>query len=97
MYKVWLGQTQFMTILSFGLQVWLWPSTKPEKKVSNNIFTSQGEQPCQIILKLIHKCRSYGPDKSRWTDARTHTGTYTELKPAIAAMHGPHSLVRFGN
>ena len=23
----------------------------------------QGEQLCRIILKCMHKCRSYGPDK----------------------------------
>ena len=43
------------------------------------INCAQGEQLCQIILKSMHKCRSYGPDKSGPThalptrDARTHT------------------------
>ena len=54
-----------MTILSFDLQVWPWPST-----LLNNCFTGtltcQGEL-CQIILKSIHKCTNYGPDKlSLW-------------------------------
>ena len=31
--------------------------------VSNGTFTPQGEQLCQIILKSMHKCRSYSPDK----------------------------------
>ena len=31
--------------------------------VSNGTATPQGEQPCQFILKSMHKCRSYGPDK----------------------------------
>ena len=31
--------------------------------VSNGTATLQGEQLCQIILKSIYKCRSYGPDK----------------------------------
>ena len=26
---------------------------------------------CQINLKSIHNCRSYGPDKFGWTDAHT--------------------------
>ena len=31
--------------------------------VLNCTSTPQGEQLCQIILKIMHKCRSYGPDK----------------------------------
>ena len=31
--------------------------------VSNGTSTPQGEQLCQTILKSMHKCRSYGPDK----------------------------------
>ena len=31
--------------------------------VSNNTFTPQGEQLCHIILKSMHKCRRYSPDK----------------------------------
>ena len=30
---------------------------------SNGTSTPQGQQLCQIILKSMHKCRSYGPDK----------------------------------
>ena len=33
--------------------------------VSNGTSTCQGEKLCQVTLKSIHKCRSYGPDKSR--------------------------------
>ena len=36
------------------------------KKVSNG--TSPPQELCQIFLKSMHKCRSYGPDKS----GRTH-------------------------
>ena len=41
--------------------------------ISNGTSTLQQEQMCQIILKSMHKCRSYGPDKlnlgpfSHWT------------------------------
>ena len=100
-----------MTILSFDLQVWPWPSTwlnkcfkwhfyssrrttvpyyfeildkcrrySPDKlnhlsfscdldlqptwtNVSNGTVTHQEEQLCQIILKSMHQCRSYGADK----------------------------------
>ena len=31
--------------------------------VSNGTSTHDGEQSCQIILKSIHNCRSYGLDK----------------------------------
>ena len=33
------------------------------KIVSNSTFTLKGEQLCKIILKSMHKCRSYGQDK----------------------------------
>ena len=36
---------------------------KCRNHVSNGTFTPQGEQLCQIILKSMHKCRSYGPYK----------------------------------
>ena len=31
--------------------------------VSNGNFTLQGEHLCKIILKSMHICRSYGPQK----------------------------------
>ena len=31
--------------------------------VSNRTSSPQGEQLCQIILKSMHKCTSYGPEK----------------------------------
>ena len=47
------------------------------KNVSNGTSHPQGQQLCQIVLKSMHFCTSYGPDKSgrthRCTDARTHT------------------------
>ena len=43
-----------MTILLSNIQVWPWPST-----YLNNV---SNEQLCQIILKSMHKCRSYDPD-----------------------------------
>ena len=45
MYKFWPGQALSMTIFSFDSQCDL---------VSNDIASSQGEQLCQIILKLMH-------------------------------------------
>ena len=47
---------------NFDLQVWLWPSTI-WTNVSNGTSTPEEEELCQIILKLMHKYRSYGPDK----------------------------------
>ena len=35
----------------------------PKKNVSNDISPPQGQQLCKIILKSMHKCTSYGPDK----------------------------------
>ena len=33
------------------------------KNASNGTFPSLGQQLCKIILKSMHKCTSYGPDK----------------------------------
>ena len=41
--------------------------------VLNSTSARDGELFCQVILKSIYNCRSYGPD------GRTHTRTYTEL------------------
>ena len=37
---------------------------------------------CQIILKSMHKCRRYGPDKS----GRMHARTHTHLSKIVTAM-----------
>ena len=34
-----------------------------QTNISNGTTTPQREQLCQIILKSMDKCRSYGPDK----------------------------------
>ena len=34
-----------------------------ETNVSNGTTTSHGEHLCNTILKSMHKCLSYGPDK----------------------------------
>ena len=62
MYKLWPGQAQFMTILTFIWPLWPWPSTYL-KYVSSGTFPPPGQQLCKIILKSMHKCTSYGPDK----------------------------------
>ena len=62
MLKLWPWQDKCFTILSFDLQVWPWPSTHLNK-FSNGTATHQGEQLCKVILKSMHKCRSFGPDK----------------------------------
>ena len=49
--------------------------------VSNGTSTPQGKQLCQIILKSMHKCINYGPDKSGRTDTtrRMHACMYTQI------------------
>ena len=46
--------------LTFKCDIYLQPILG---NVSNIIATVQVEQLCQIILKFMYKCRSYGPDK----------------------------------
>ena len=46
--------------------------------VSNGTSTLQGKQLCQFILKSMHKCTSYGLDKSRWMPTQhTHTPNWS--------------------
>ena len=52
-----------MTILTFIWPLWPWPTTYL-KNVSNSTFPPQWQQLCQIVLKSMHYCTSYGPDKS---------------------------------
>ena len=40
--------------------------------MSNGTSPPQGQQLCQIILKCMHYCTSYGPDKSGQTHGRAH-------------------------
>ena len=47
-------------ILTFKCDLDLQPT---RTNASNGTATPQGDQLCQFILKFIHKCRSYGPDK----------------------------------
>ena len=50
------------------------------KSVSNGTSPPQGQQLCQTVLKSLHYCTSYGPDKFGRTHGRTDARTYTELK-----------------
>ena len=50
------------------------------KNVSNGTSPPQGQQLCQIVLKSMHCCTSYGLDKSGRTHGHTDACTYTELK-----------------
>ena len=49
------------------------------KNVSNGTSPPQGPQQCQIVLKSMHFCTKYGPNKfgrtHGRTDARTHAHT----------------------
>ena len=62
-YKLWPGQAQFMTILTFIWPLWSWPSSYLKKNVLNGTSPPQRQQLCKIILKSMQKCTSYGPDK----------------------------------
>ena len=70
----------------------MWPSSVTltfnlPKNVSNGTSPPKGQQLCQIILKAMHKCRSYGPDKSGRTHARTRAQcAHTKLSKKVTAM-----------
>ena len=72
MYKLWPGQAQYMYMTIFDL--YLTPVTLTfnlPQNVSNGT-SPQVQQLCQIVLKSMHYCTSYGPDKSGRTHGRTH-------------------------
>ena len=52
------GTSSIMTILSFDLQVWPWPSTYVNKCFKWHNYSSR-RKLCQIILKSMHKCRRW--------------------------------------
>ena len=76
MYKLWPAQAQFMTLLSFDLQVWPWPSILPQQMFQTALLLLE-DNDCQLILKFL----CYGLYKSTWMDActshkrTTHTHT----------------------
>ena len=45
-----------------------------------------------VHLKSIHNCRSYGPDKFRWTDTNTHGRTHTWTH-TVRCTHIHHTAV----
>ena len=87
-----------MTILSFDPDKFnLWPFYHLTLKcdldlqttctiVSNGTATPQAEQLCHIILKSMHKCRSYGPDKLNWCDLQVRTWPSTYLQNCISPL-----------
>ena len=50
------------------------------QNVSNGTSPPQVQQLCQIVLKSMHYCTSYGPDKS----GRTHAHTPNKI---VTTMH----------
>ena len=44
----------------------------PKKNVSHGTSPPQGQKLCQNVLKSMHYCTSYGPDKSGRTHGHTH-------------------------
>ena len=62
MYQLWPGQAQFMTVLSFIGLLWPWPSTYVKKCFKWHSIP-RGQHVFKVILKSMHNCTSYGPDK----------------------------------
>ena len=57
------------------------------KKVSYGIFHPHGQQVCQIILKSMHECGSYGPDKSGWMHALMQAHTPNKNCSSFVSLH----------
>ena len=58
--------------------------------VSNGTSAHDGEQLCQIILKSINNCRSYGQDKFRQTHALMHTHRRTYIHGTVIVTNMFH-------
>ena len=84
----WPGQAQFMTILSLTFKCDLDFQPTWKKKVSNGTSPPQGQHLCKIILKSMHKCRSYGLDKSRWMHSCMNYCIHIHRTKIVTAMSG---------
>ena len=79
MYTFWPGQAQFMTILSFDLQVWPWPSNYLNK-CFKRLFYSSKTTIVPYYFEIHAQMYKLWPRQIH-TDAHTHKAcTYTELK-----------------
>ena len=58
-----------------------------EKSVSNGTFPPQGQRLCKMILKFMHKCTCYGPDKLNIYD---HFDLY--LTPVTLTFNVPEKM-----
>ena len=57
------------------------------KNVSNGTSPPQGQQLCQIIIKSMYECRSYGPDKSGCTHTLTHTHIPNKNRYSLVSLY----------
>ena len=76
---------------------------------TNDTFTPQGEQLCHIILKSMHKCRRYSPDKINhltfscdldlqptWTNISNGTATPQEEQLCQIILKSMHKCRSYG-
>ena len=81
-------------IVGVTIKTKIWPSnvTLTWTNVSTDKSTCDGKQLCQIILKSIHNCRSYGLDKLWRTHAHTHWCTHIHRTVTVTTMSpSPHA------
>ena len=63
--------------------------------VSNVIFTLQGKQLCQIVLKYMHKCKSYGLDKlNLWPSYHLTFKCVLDLQPTQKCVSNGTTIIR---
>ena len=55
------------------------------KQMFQKAVLPQGSQLCQILLKSMHKCESYGPDKPRQMHARRYTEVVISMSLSLQA------------
>ena len=73
-------------ILSFDLQMCL-DLQRTRTNVSNGFSTPKREQLRQIILKFMHKCRSYGKEKSGRRMHNTQRTTHIQRTDQLCLTH----------
>ena len=66
----------------------------PEKNVSNGTSSPLGQQLSKIILKSMHKCTSYGPEKHKTNSIYDHFDLH--LTPVTLTFNLPEKNVSNG-
>ena len=84
-----MARTSFIHVYDH-LDLYLTPVTLTfnlPKNVSSGTSPPQGQQLCQIVLKSMHYCTSYGPGKSERTHVHMHIHRTKTVNNYVSLTH----------